>query len=135
MTLTIGLTDLPLERLRRGKVRDVYVVDAERLLLVASDRVSAFDVVMHECVPYKGVVLTQVTAWWLRQLQDGMDHDGHQRRQRVRPVGPQVAHQPPHQHGVVGFADHILVVGGHPTPPPRARLRAAASGTSPRRPR
>jgi phosphoribosylaminoimidazole-succinocarboxamide synthase len=59
---------LPLPLLRRGKVRDVYVVDDERLLLVASDRVSAFDVVMNERVPHKGAVLTQMTAWWLRAL-------------------------------------------------------------------
>ena len=57
---------LPLPLLRRGKVRDVYEVDEERLLLVASDRVSAFDVVMNERVPHKGAVLTQITAWWLR---------------------------------------------------------------------
>ena len=44
----------------------MYEVDDERLLLVASDRVSAFDVVMKERVPYKGAVLTQMTAWWLR---------------------------------------------------------------------
>ena len=61
-------TALPLPLLRRGKVRDVYEVDAERLLLVATDRVSAFDVVMRETVPHKGAVLTQLTAWWLRQL-------------------------------------------------------------------
>jgi phosphoribosylaminoimidazole-succinocarboxamide synthase len=59
---------LPLPLLRSGKVREVYEVDAERLLLVASDRVSAFDVVMTERVPHKGAVLTQMTAWWLRQL-------------------------------------------------------------------
>lgn len=65
---------LPLPLLRRGKVREVYEVDADRLLLVASDRVSAFDVVMHERVPYKGAVLTQMTAWWLRQLGDLVPH-------------------------------------------------------------
>ena len=59
---------LALSLLRSGKVREVYEVDAERLLLVASDRVSAFDVVMRERVPHKGAVLTQLTAWWLRQL-------------------------------------------------------------------
>ena len=52
--------------LRRGKVREVYEVDADRLLLVASDRVSAFDVVMREPVPRKGAVLTQITAFWFR---------------------------------------------------------------------
>ncbi len=65
---------LPLPLLRRGKVRDVYEVDAERLLLVASDRVSAFDVVMAETVPYKGAVLTQMTAWWLRQFAQLVPH-------------------------------------------------------------
>src|SRR6185503_8887411 len=62
------LSTLPLRHLRRGKVREVYEVDAERLLIVATDRVSAFDVVMGEPVPHKGAVLTQLTAWWLRRL-------------------------------------------------------------------
>ena len=65
---------LPLTPFRRGKVRDVYVVDDARLLLVATDRVSAFDVVMAETIPHKGAVLTQITAWWLRQLEDKVDH-------------------------------------------------------------
>ena len=59
---------LPLTLLARGKVRDVYEVDAERLLLVASDRISAFDVVMDEPVPFKGLVLTQLSVWWFAQL-------------------------------------------------------------------
>src|SRR5437763_3020744 len=63
-----SLDRLPLRHLRRGKVREVYEVDAERLLLVASDRVSAFDVVMREHIPHKGAVLTQLTAWWLRNF-------------------------------------------------------------------
>jgi phosphoribosylaminoimidazole-succinocarboxamide synthase len=65
---------LPLAPLRRGKVRDVYIVDDDRLLLVATDRVSAFDVVMAETIPEKGAVLTQITAWWLRQLESRVDH-------------------------------------------------------------
>jgi phosphoribosylaminoimidazole-succinocarboxamide synthase len=65
---------LPLTQFRRGKVRDVYEVDADRLLLVATDRVSAFDVVMAETIPHKGAVLTQITAWWLRQLEDKVEH-------------------------------------------------------------
>ncbi|HVX40566.1 MAG TPA: phosphoribosylaminoimidazolesuccinocarboxamide synthase, partial [Gemmatimonadaceae bacterium] len=68
------LEPLPLEHLRRGKVREVYIVDDERLLLVATDRVSAFDVVMNEPIPYKGAVLTQITAWWLRQLEGDVHH-------------------------------------------------------------
>ncbi len=74
MTSLVGTTELPLESLRRGKVRDVYLVDGNRLLLVASDRVSAFDVVMRELVPFKGAVLTQITAFWLRQLEDEIAH-------------------------------------------------------------
>jgi phosphoribosylaminoimidazole-succinocarboxamide synthase len=68
------LAPLPLRHLRRGKVREVYVVDDDRLLLVATDRVSAFDVVMNEAIPYKGAVLTQITAWWLRQLEGDLHH-------------------------------------------------------------
>jgi phosphoribosylaminoimidazole-succinocarboxamide synthase len=64
--------DLPL--LNRGKVRDVYAVDDRTLLMVASDRVSAFDVVMDRPIPRKGEVLTLVTAWWLAQLQGRIRH-------------------------------------------------------------
>ena len=70
----VPTTRLPLFHAARGKVRDVYEVDDERLLLVATDRVSAFDVVMREAVPYKGIVLTQLTAWWLRQLESEVAH-------------------------------------------------------------
>jgi phosphoribosylaminoimidazole-succinocarboxamide synthase len=72
--MTVATTALPLPLLRRGKVRDVYEVDADRLLLVTTDRVSAFDVVMREPVPFKGAVLTQLTAWWLRQLESRIAH-------------------------------------------------------------
>jgi phosphoribosylaminoimidazole-succinocarboxamide synthase len=70
----IPTTRLPLFHAARGKVRDVYEVDDDRLLLVATDRVSAFDVVMREAVPYKGIVLTQLTAWWLKQLESDVAH-------------------------------------------------------------
>src|SRR3954464_3297340 len=67
-------SSLPLTPFRRGKVRDVYEADGGRLLLVATDRLSAFDVVMAETIPQKGAVLTQITAWWLRQLESRVDH-------------------------------------------------------------
>ena len=70
----LATTTLPFSVLRRGKVRDVYEVDADRLLVVATDRVSAFDVVMRETVPHKGAVLTQLTAWWLRQIERDVPH-------------------------------------------------------------
>src|SRR5215210_9551267 len=72
--MALSRTDLPLRLLRRGKVRDVYEIDPETVLLVATDRVSAFDVVMNETIPHKGAVLTQITAWWLRQLEPGIEH-------------------------------------------------------------
>jgi phosphoribosylaminoimidazole-succinocarboxamide synthase len=59
---------LPLPLLRKGKVREVYEADREHLLLVASDRVSAFDVVMREAIPRKGAVLTQISAFWFELL-------------------------------------------------------------------
>src|SRR5207237_9668168 len=69
-----ALPVLPLPHIRRGKVREVYEVDRDRLLIVATDRVSAFDVVMNEPVPHKGTVLTQLTAWWLRQFEREVPH-------------------------------------------------------------
>jgi phosphoribosylaminoimidazole-succinocarboxamide synthase len=72
--MLVAETGLPLPLLRRGKVRDVYEVDAERILLVATDRISAFDVVMSETIPFKGAVLTQLTAWWLGQLASHVRH-------------------------------------------------------------
>ncbi len=68
MTAPLVASALPLPLLRRGKVREVYDVDRETLLLIASDRVSAFDVVMREPVPHKGAVLTQLSAFWFRRL-------------------------------------------------------------------
>jgi phosphoribosylaminoimidazole-succinocarboxamide synthase len=67
-------SDLPLQRLGRGKVRDIYAVDADRLLLLTTDRISAFDVVMAQTIPMKGAVLTQVSAWWFRQLGGVVPH-------------------------------------------------------------
>jgi phosphoribosylaminoimidazole-succinocarboxamide synthase len=61
---------LPLPLLRQGKVREVYEVDPEHLLLLASDRVSAFDIVMREAIPGKGAVLTQTSAFWFEKLAD-----------------------------------------------------------------
>lgn len=65
---TVAESRLPLPLLRRGKVREVYEVDAGHLLVVASDRVSAFDVVMREPIPSKGTVLTQMSAFWFELL-------------------------------------------------------------------
>jgi phosphoribosylaminoimidazole-succinocarboxamide synthase len=58
------------EVFRRGKVREMYVVDTDRLLMVASDRVSAFDVVMAEPIPGKGAVLTRLSKFWFERTRD-----------------------------------------------------------------
>jgi phosphoribosylaminoimidazole-succinocarboxamide synthase len=57
----------------RGKVRDIYDL-GDRLLIVASDRISAFDVVMHDPIPDKGKILTQISAFWFSQLADLAPH-------------------------------------------------------------
>jgi phosphoribosylaminoimidazole-succinocarboxamide synthase len=54
---TMLASDLPLPRIGRGKVRDIYAVGDDRVLLVTTDRISAFDVVMAETIPMKGAVL------------------------------------------------------------------------------
>src|SRR5437764_11140368 len=61
---------MALKHVYSGKVRDVYEVDDKHLLFVASDRISAFDVVMAEPIPDKGRVLTAMTAFWLEQVAD-----------------------------------------------------------------
>jgi phosphoribosylaminoimidazole-succinocarboxamide synthase len=57
------------ELVARGKVRDIYRVDANHLLIVASDRISAFDVVLPDPIPGKGIVLTAVSNFWFDRLQ------------------------------------------------------------------
>ncbi len=65
MPTTLLQSDLPgLELLHRGKVRDVYALSGDRLLIVASDRLSAFDVVLPDPIPGKGEMLTQVSNFW-----------------------------------------------------------------------
>jgi phosphoribosylaminoimidazole-succinocarboxamide synthase len=63
-----NLKSLPL--LYRGKVRDVYAIDEERLLIVTTDRLSAFDVILPDPIPGKGAVLTAVSTFWFDRLRD-----------------------------------------------------------------
>src|SRR5947207_10991057 len=65
---TVG--GMALDHIYSGKVRDIYDAGEGRLLMVTSDRISAFDVVMNEPVPSKGRVLTAMTAFWLDHLSD-----------------------------------------------------------------
>jgi phosphoribosylaminoimidazole-succinocarboxamide synthase len=75
MTAAITRTELPgLELLHRGKVRDLYEVDAGHLLLVATDRISAFDHVLPDPIPGKGVILTQLSIFWFELLSGQVEH-------------------------------------------------------------
>jgi phosphoribosylaminoimidazole-succinocarboxamide synthase len=75
MLPAISQTDFPSLRLRaRGKVRDIYDLDSERLLIVATDRLSAFDVVLPTPITDKGAVLTQLSMFWFEKLADIVPH-------------------------------------------------------------
>ena len=70
MTKSISQTNFPkLKFLNRGKVRDLYAV-RDHLLLVATDRISAFDVIMPNPIPGKGVILNKMSAFWFKQMED-----------------------------------------------------------------
>jgi phosphoribosylaminoimidazole-succinocarboxamide synthase len=66
-------TDLPLKVFKKGKVRDVYEVD-DKLLLIVTDRISAFDYVLHEPIPYKGIFLTQISRFWFDFFKDTVEN-------------------------------------------------------------
>jgi len=78
MTTAVLTTDLPLANKRSGKVRDLYDVTLEdgqeALLIVATDRISAFDVVMANGLPGKGIVLTQISRFWFEYFSDTVAH-------------------------------------------------------------
>ena len=90
------MTDLGLPHVHTGKVRDIYAVDDDRLLMVTSDRISAFDVVMDEPIPHKGRVLTAMSAFWFDRLADVVP--GHL-------VSTDLADLPPAVQKVAGEAD------------------------------
>src|SRR5262249_889672 len=71
---TMLASDLPLPKIGRGKVRDIYAVGDDRVLLITTDRISAFDVVMAETIPMKGAVLTQLWAFWFNELEGVVPH-------------------------------------------------------------
>jgi phosphoribosylaminoimidazole-succinocarboxamide synthase len=71
---TVTTSALPLPKIGRGKVRDIYAVGDDRVLLLTTDRISAFDVVMAETIPMKGAVLTQISAFWFGKLEGAVPH-------------------------------------------------------------
>lgn len=75
MTTAVHTTELKsLPLIGRGKVRDLYAIDDSRLLIVQSDRISAFDIVMAEAVPSKGQVLTEMSLFWFSRFQSLVAH-------------------------------------------------------------
>ena len=72
MALYADALGLPL--VHAGKVRELYALDDDRLLMVATDRISAFDYVLEPLVPDKGVILNQMSGWWFGRLADLVDN-------------------------------------------------------------
>lgn len=70
LTETVWETKLSLPLLNRGKVRDIYAVDADKLLIITTDRLSAFDVVLPTPIPDKGRVLNQISLFWFKKFKD-----------------------------------------------------------------
>jgi phosphoribosylaminoimidazole-succinocarboxamide synthase len=68
ITTQTDIKEYPL--LSRGKVRDIYGIDENTLLIVTTDRMSAFDVIMGEPIPYKGVILNRITLFWMDKFKD-----------------------------------------------------------------
>ena len=62
------MSEMALHKIYSGKVRDLYDIDAERMLMVASDRLSAFDVILDDPIPGKGEILTQISNFWFDKL-------------------------------------------------------------------
>lgn len=67
-------TNIPGFPVYRGKVRDVYDLGGDQLLIIATDRLSAFDVVFDDGIPMKGIVLTQLSKWWFRETRAIIDN-------------------------------------------------------------
>ena len=90
-----------LELLNRGKVRDIYAVDEDHLLIVTSDRLSAFDVILPQPVPGKGEVLTRLSNFWFSQTQDLLPN--HLSRKTLAEVVPD-------EHQQAELGDRAIVV-------------------------
>lgn len=73
-TQTVMKVDLPLPLVGRGKVRDIYEFGEDSLLIITTDRLSAFDVVLPNGIPCKGQVLTQISVFWLNHFASWMPH-------------------------------------------------------------
>ena len=84
------IPNLPL--IGRGKVRDIYSVDSEHLLIVTTDRLSAYDVVLPDPIPMKGCVLTDISLRWFRMMADLVENQLTERRVEDVVEDPEIAH-------------------------------------------
>jgi len=123
-TQTIARSELPLPLVARGKVRDIYAVGTDRLLLVATDRLSAFDVVLPQPIPDKGAVLTQLSAWWLRQLEDITPNH------LISADPTEVARQVPELAGIDGWQRRSMLVRRATVVPIECVVRGYLSGSA-----
>ncbi len=73
-TQTLWESHLPLPLIGRGKVRDIYAIGEDKLLIVASDRLSAFDVILPNPIPFKGEVLTRISVFWFEFFKNLVPH-------------------------------------------------------------
>ncbi len=73
-TSTLSTSELPLPLVARGKVRDIYQVGGDRLLIVTTDRISAFDVILPNPIPDKGKVLNQISLFWFERFKHLVPH-------------------------------------------------------------
>ena len=67
-------TTLSLKKIYSGKVRDLYEIDDKRMLMVATDRLSAFDVILDEPIPEKGKILTALSLFWFEKFRHQFEH-------------------------------------------------------------
>ena len=86
-----------LKFLHRGKVRDLYAVDVDKLLVIQTDRLSAFDVILPDPIPEKGRVLTEMSCWWFRKL-------GHVIPNHLTGIAPESVVAPDERQQVAGRA-------------------------------
>ena len=70
----VSQTNLSLKLKSRGKVRDIYELDDDKLVMVATDRISTFDVVLPSLIPYNGIVLTALSVFWFEETKNIIDN-------------------------------------------------------------
>jgi phosphoribosylaminoimidazole-succinocarboxamide synthase len=112
---------LPLPHVHSGKVRDIYAVGDDQLLMVTSDRLSAFDVVMAETIPDKGKVLTAMSAFWFEVLGDVVGN---------HLVSTDVADLPAEVRDVPGLAGRIMLCRRAEMLPIECIVRGYLSGSA-----